>query len=103
MDGNTEMSAKPTELKKLIALLDTEADDIDAFGKAVWNLVEDLLNERQRYVVFAVHPSLNLIQAVGPYDTQEKARKDYAKRIAAYDNQSKAHLALLRFPDTITE
>ena len=97
------MSAKPTELKKLMALLDTEADDITAFSKAVWNLVEDLLNERQRYVVFAVHPSLNIIQAVGPYDTQEKARKDYAKRIAAYDNQSKAHLALLRFPDTITE
>ena len=97
------MSAKPTELKKLMALLDTEADDITAFSKAVWNLVEDLLNERQRYVVFAVHPSLNLVQAVGPYDTQEKARKDYAKRIAAYDNQSKAHLALLRFPDTITE
>ena len=97
------MSAKPTELKKLMALLDTEADDITAFSKAVWNLVEDLLNQRQRYVVFAVHPSLNLVQAVGPYDTQEKARKDYAKRIAAYDNQSKAHLALLRFPDTITE
>ena len=103
MDGNTEMSAKPTELKKLIALLEEDAEDVTDVAKAAWNLVEDLLNQRQRYVVFAVHPSLNLIQAVGPYDTQEKARKDYAKRIAAYDNQSKAHLALLRFPDTITE
>jgi len=97
------MSAKPTELKKLIALLDTEADDIDAFGKAVWNLVEDLLNQRQRYVVFAVHPSLNIVQAVGPYDTLEKAKRDYAKRVAAYDKLSRAHLALMRHPDSITE
>ena len=97
------MSAKPTELKKLIALLDTEADDIDTFGKAVWNLVEDLLNQRQRYVVFAVHPSLNIVQAVGPYDTLEKAKRDYAKRVAAYDKLSRAHLALMRHPDSITE
>ena len=97
------MSAKPTELKKLMALLDTEADDIIAFSKAVWNLVEDLLNERERYVVFAIHPSLNLVQAVGPYDTKAKALADYQKRISAYDWQSKARLALLRHPDTITE
>jgi len=103
MDGNTKMSAKPTELRKLIALLEEDADNVEFVAKAVWNLVEDLLNQRQRYVVFAVHPSLNIIQAVGPYDTQEKARKDYAKRIAAYDNSSYARLALLRFPDTITE
>ena len=95
------MSAKPTELKKLMELLDTESDDITAFSKAVWNLVEDLLNQRQRYVVFAVHPTLNLIQAVGPYDTQEKAKKDYVKRIHAYDNSSFARLALLRYHDTI--
>ena len=97
------MSAKPTELKKLMELLDTESDDITAFSKAVWNLVEDLLNQRQRYVVFAVHPTLNLIQAVGPYDTKAKALTDYQKRINAYDSQSKARLALLRHPDTITE
>jgi hypothetical protein len=97
------VSAKPTELKKLMALLDTEADDITAFSKAVWNLVEDLLNERERYVVFAIHPSLNLVQAVGPYDTKAKALADYQKRISAYDWQSKARLALLKHPDTITE
>ena len=86
-----------------MALLDTEADDIIAFSKAVWNLVEDLLNERERYVVFAIHPSLNLVQAVGPYDTKAKALTDYQKHINAYDSQSKARLALLRNPDTITE
>ena len=96
------MSAKPTEVKKLVALLDSEAPDVETLAKDVFNLVEDLLNARQRYVVFAVHPGLNnLVQAVGPYNTQEQARKDYVKRIAAYDNNSFARLALLRHPDTI--
>ena len=97
------MSGKPTELKKLIALLEEDADNVEFVAKAVWNLVEDLLNQRERYVVFAIHPSLNLVQAVGPYDTKAKALTDYQKRINAYDSQSKARLALLRHPDTITE
>lgn len=95
------MSAKPTEVKKLVALLDSEAPDVETLAKEVFKLVEDLLNQRQRYVVFAVHPSLNLVQAVGPYNTQEQARKDYVKRIGAYDNNSFARLALLRYPDSI--
>jgi len=95
------MSAKPTELKKLIALLDSEAPDVETLAKELFLLVEDLLNQRQRYVVFAVHPSLNIVQAVGPYNTQEQARKDYVKRIGAYDNNSFARLALLRYPDSI--
>jgi len=97
------MPAKPTELKKLIALLEEDADNVEYVAKAAWSLVEDLLNQRQRYVVFAVHPSLNVVQAVGPYDTLEKAKRDYAKRVAAYDKLSRAHLALLRHPDSITE
>jgi hypothetical protein len=95
------MSAKPSELKKLVALLDSEAPDVETLAKEIFLLVEDLLNQRQRYVVFAVHPTLNLVQAVGPYNTQEQARKDYVKRISAYDNNSLARLALLRYPDSI--
>lgn len=98
------MSAKPTEVKKLVTLLDSEAPDVETLAKDVFQLVEDLLNARQRYVVFAVHPGLNnLVQAVGPYNTQEQARKDYVKRISAYDNNTFARLALLRHPDTIAE
>ena len=44
---------------------------------------------------------VNVIQAVGPYNTQEQARKDYVKRINAIDNHSFARLALLRHPDNI--
>ena len=88
------MSAKPTEVKKLVALLDAEAPDVEWLAKEVFKLVEELLANRTRYVVFAVHPSLNLIQAVGPYDTKDKALKDYTKRIHAYDKHSTARLAL---------
>jgi len=95
------MSAKPNELKKLVALLDEEAPSAEWLAKEVFSLVEELLNKRQRYVVFAVHPTVNVIQAVGPYNTQEQARKDYVKRICAIDNHSFARLALLKHPDSI--
>jgi len=97
------MALKPSESKKLVALLDDEAPSAEWLAKAVWELVEQLMSERNQYVVFAVHPSLNLVQAVGPYSTVEKAKKDYVKRIHAYDNQSYARLALLRHPDSITK
>lgn len=97
------MATKPSEIKKLVALLDDEAPSAEWLAKAVFELVEDLIAQRQQYVVFAVHPSLNLIQAVGPYPSQDKAKKDYAKRIHAYDNNSFARLALLRNPDTISK
>jgi hypothetical protein len=97
------MAVKPSELKKMIALLDAEAPDVEWLAKAVFELVEDLIAQRTQYVVFAVHPSLNLIQAVGPYATVDKAKKDYVKRIHAYDNHSFARLALLRNPDTISK
>lgn len=97
------MSAKPTELRKLIALLEGEADDVEVLAKWVWKLVEDSLADREQYVIFAVHPSLfNLVQAVGPYTTKNQAEKDYTKRISAYDSNSYARIALLRNPDKIT-
>jgi len=95
------MSAKPTELRKVIAMLEGEAPDVETLAKDVFDAVEDMLNQRNRYVVFVVHPSLNLVQAVGPYDTVEKAKKDYVKRVGIYDRQTRIQLALLKHPDMI--
>ena len=58
------MPAKPTELRKVIAMLEGEAPDVETLAKDVFQAVEDMLNQRNRYVVFVVHPSLNLVQAV---------------------------------------
>ena len=97
------MAIKPTELKKLVALLDEEAPSAEWLAKAVWDLMEELVAKRQQFVVFAIHPSLNIVQAVGPYPTKDKLLKDYAKRIGAYDKHSRAMLAELVHPDQITE
>jgi hypothetical protein len=94
--------AKPTEIKKVAALLEQPADDAEDMAKKVWGLVEELLIQRTQYVVFVVHPSLSIIQAVGPYATEAQLRKDYAKRIHAYDTHSYARIAQLKDPSTIT-
>ena len=95
------MPAKPTELRKLTALLDNEAPSAEWLAEEVFNMVEQMLIARERYVVFAVHPSLNLVQAVGPYDTKKKLESDWAKRVGAYDRNSKAIIALLKHQSTI--
>jgi hypothetical protein len=97
------MAIKPTELKKLVALLDEEAPSAEWLAKAVWELMEELIAKRQQYVVFAIHPSLNIVQAVGPYATKDKLLKDYKKRIGAYDKHSRAVVAELVYPDSITD
>jgi len=93
--------AKPTEVRKLAALLEQDAESSEDMAKKAWDLVEDLIAAREQYVVVVIHPSLKIIQCVGPYATENQLRKDYGKRIHAYDNNSKAHVAKLRHPDTI--
>ena len=93
--------AKPTEIKKVAALLEQDADDAEDMAKKVWDLVEELLIQRTQYIVFAVHPTLNIIQAVGPYSTEAQLKKDYAKRIHAYDSSSYARIAQLKDPSLI--
>jgi hypothetical protein len=93
--------AKPTELKKLIALLDNEAPTVEWLAKEVWNLVEDLIFKREHYVAICHHGSLDLWQAVGPYPTRDKLMKDYQKRLSAIDDTAWGGIALLRRPDMI--
>jgi len=95
------MAAKPTELKKLIALLDAEAPDVEWLAKAVWDLVENLQAERQQYVAIAYHPSLNLYQAIGPYATRGQLMKDYEKRLCMVDKDSVGRVALLKSPSSV--
>lgn len=97
------MAAKPTELKKLIALLDEEAPTVEWLAKEVWTLVEELLAERQQYVAVAYHPSLELWQAIGPYNTRAQLLKDYEKRLCAVDKGSKAAVALLKHPQHVLD
>jgi hypothetical protein len=93
--------AKPTEIRKLATLLEQDADSAEDMAKKAWDLVEEMIALREQYVVVVTHPSLNIIQCVGPYATENQLRKDYGKRIHAYDSNSRACIAKLRYPDTI--
>lgn len=93
--------AKPTEIKKMTALLNEDADSAEDMAKKVWALVDQLLAEREQWVVAAVHPTLKGWQCVGPYATQNQALKDYAKRVQGYDEQSKVYLTKLVHPSNI--
>ena len=95
------MAAKPTELKKLIALLDEEAPTVEWLAKEVWALVEELMAQRQQYVAIAYHPSLDLYQAIGPYATRGQLMKDYEKRLCMVDKGSVGRVALLKSPSTV--
>ena len=93
------MAAKPTELKKLIALLDQEHEDVESLAKQIWKLVEELQQERQQYVLLAYHPDLKLWQSAGPYATQAQAMKAFEKnRFISYDGKAKGAIALLGAP-----
>ena len=90
------MPAKPTELKKLIALLDEEAPSVEWLATEVFNMVEEMLLARDQYIVVAKHPGLNLIQAVGPWYSKSKMMKEWPKFVGAYDDKSRAGFALLK-------
>lgn len=93
--------AKPTEIKKMAALLDQEADSSEDMAKKVWELAEQLMSEREQWVVGVIHPTLNVGNAVGPYATKNQLLKDYKKRIVAYDEKSKAYVLQLFHPSKI--
>lgn len=93
--------AKPTEIKKVAALLESHADSAEEMSKMIWELVEELIAQREQYVAVVAHPSIKVYQAVGPYPTENQLRKDYKKRITQYDEKSFAFIARLASPSTI--
>ena len=95
------MAPKPTEVKKLVALLEADHEDATAAAKAVFNLVEEMLWTREHYVLVAVHGNGALAQAIGPYPTRDKLMKDKDKRIIAPDSNSWYTIAMLRHPSTV--
>ena len=80
------MKAKPSEIKKMAALLDEEADSSEDMAKKVWELVEELTAKRDQYMAVAVYPSLQMAIAVGPYNTINNLKKDYANHVGQVDD-----------------
>jgi len=97
MDEDT-MKAKPSEIKKMAALLDTEAESSEDMAKKVWALVEELTAQREAYMAVVIHPSIGVAIAVGPYNTKNALLKDYSKHMGTIDGKSYGMVAHVKDP-----
>jgi hypothetical protein len=96
------VKAKPSEIKKMAALLEQDADSSEDMAKNVWALVEELTAQRESYMAVVVHPSVKVAIAVGPYNTKNNLLKDYKKHVGAIDSQSYGIIATVQDPQGLT-
>lgn len=94
------MSATPTQLRKLAELLSQPADSVDTLAGDVWNLVEALQASRERFVTVAYHPAHNVLVAVGPYNTDNQARRDAVHRVVQTGG-TQVRIARLYAPENV--
>lgn len=99
------MTAKPTELKKLIALLDEEAPSVEWLATEVFNMVEEMLLARDQFVTLVRHKGDNFMvyQAIGPWYSKAKMMKEWSKYAAAYNSESRAGFAQLKHMSKIEQ
>jgi len=101
------MAAKPTEVRRLVEVLNADYDSAEDCAKAVFKLVEEMLWNREHYVTIALHSDKDnnqLWQAIGPYPTRNKAFEDCAKRFMSPGGSIKSvgSIALLRNPSQVS-
>ena len=66
----------------------------------VWQLVESLQASRERFVTVAYHPAHNVLVAVGPYNTDNQARKDVVNRVVQTGG-TQVRIARLYAPESV--
>jgi hypothetical protein len=92
------MKAKPSEIKKMAALLEQDAESSEDMAKRVWELVEELTAQRDQYMAVVVHPSIKVAIAIGPYNTVNQLRKDYEKHCSRIADDDYGIIATVRDP-----
>jgi hypothetical protein len=95
------LQIRPTEIKAIADLLMQEHDDVDALARLVIETIDGIRAKRETYVLVAVHPTIQVVKAIGPYATKAQALKDHTKRISQYDSKSRAYLANLHDPSVV--
>ena len=103
MDYNrvVPMKAKPSEIKKMATLLDTEAESSEEMAKKVWQLVEEIIANREAYMAIVIHPSIEVAVAIGPYNTRNSLIKDYKKHAGNVDDKSYGVIAYVKDPSLV--
>jgi hypothetical protein len=92
------MKAKPSEIKKMAQLLETEAESSEEMAKKVWELVEELTAARESFMAIVVHPTAEVAIAIGPYNTRNSLIKDYKKHVGKIDDKSYGMIAYVKDP-----
>ena len=75
------MRFTPTQQRRLSELLAKPSDSLENLLGDIEELVTTFERERDRFILFAWHPTLRVAQAIGPYNTVNQARKDAEHRI----------------------
>ena len=80
------MATKLTEIKKLVEVLEQDYDNVQDAAKAAFKAVEEMIWEREQYVVVVQHwdkimGKTALVQAFGPFANRERAAKEAEKRV----------------------
>lgn len=96
------LQIRPTEIKAVAELLMREHDDVEQLAREVIELIDSLRAKRETFVLAEIHPTLMVAKAIGPYATENQARKD-VHLLTKYDTHSRAYLCKLRDPSMISE
>lgn len=73
---------RPTEVRAVVELLDSPAEDVTALAESVIQKIDDLRSKRPLYAAVIHQPRLGLF-VYGPYDTQKQAEKALSTDIVA--------------------
>lgn len=76
------MRPLPNMIKKVAAILDEPADDVNELARAVVNKVYELWEQQGHYVVVVSEPG-GLVHAWGPYATLKEAQRSVGDPIIA--------------------
>ena len=79
--GKTTMKFTPTQRKRVSELLAKPNESLENLLGDIESLITTFEVERDRFILFAWHPQHKVAQAVGPYATENQARKDAVNRI----------------------
>lgn len=86
---------KPTELKTVISLLETEHPDVEDLAKdVILELKNRWLNE-DYYVVLLYDPNAQWVYSYGPYQTENQAKKALGSLVSAGPIQSSGWISRL--------
>ena len=94
------LSIRPTEVKAIANLLMQEHDDVEVLAELVIRTIDELRAKRELFVLAEIHPTLSVAKAIGPYATENQARKD-VRLLTKYDTLSRAYLCKLKDPTMI--